>query len=278
MLAVVVLLNKQLVHGQIRINGKGYECHLGALLHHFGVVHRVVRRSSPRERTVILHQDCWCVIRVNLTDVEDFVHNDIASFQFVLTFHLNFDQALGDYLRLQSDFRMNTSQRYGYLTLLPTQPERIENRQSSMNPRENLTLSFDHNWLKASIFAEINADRLRYTASPEQNTTHWNNNFGLRIEATHGNFFFYTSLTERTYRGYTISSMNRNILAWDGSVGWNILKKKARLMLEFNDILNNEDGRMSQQTAYQQTTSWREFRHHYVGLSFRYHLDAKVKE
>ncbi|MBR0046953.1 MAG: outer membrane beta-barrel protein [Bacteroidaceae bacterium] len=193
-------------------------------------------------------------------------------------FHLNFDQALGDYLRLQSDFRMNTSQRYGYLTLLPTQPERIENRQSSMNPRENLTLSFDHNWLKASIFAEINADRLRYTASPEQNTTHWNNNFGLRIEATHGNFFFYTSLTERTYRGYTISSMNRNILAWDGSVGWNILKKKARLMLEFNDILNNEDGRMSQQTAYQQTTSWREFRHHYVGLSFRYHLDAKVKE
>ena len=193
-------------------------------------------------------------------------------------FRLNFDQGLGDYFRLQSDFRMNTSQRYGFLTLLPTQSERIENRQSSMNPRENLTLSVDYNWLKASVFTEINADRLRYTASPEQNATHWNNNYGLRAEVTYGNFVFNTSLTERTSRGYTIGSMNRDILAWDGSVTWKILKNKARLTLEFDDILNNEDGRWSQQSAYQQTTSWSDFRHHYVGISFTYHLDAKKKD
>ena len=193
-------------------------------------------------------------------------------------FRLNFDQGLGDYFRLQSDFRMNTSQRYGFLTLLPTQSERIENRQSSMNPRENLTLSVDYNWLKASVFTEINADRLRYTASPEQNTIHWNNNYGLRAEVTFGNFVFNTCLTERTSRGYTIGSMNRDILAWDGSVTWKILKNKARLTLEFDDILNNEDGRWSQQSAYQQTTSWSDFRHHYVGISFTYHLDAKKKD
>ena len=193
-------------------------------------------------------------------------------------FRLNFDQGLGDYFRLQSDFRMNTSQRYGFLTLLPTQSERIENRQSSMNPRENLTLSVDYNWLKASVFTEINADRLRYTASPEQNTTHWNNNYGLRAEVTFGNFVFNTSLTERTSRGYTIGSMNRDILVWDGSVTWKILKNKARLTLEFDDILNNEDGRWSQQSAYQQTTSWSDFRHHYVGISLTYHLDAKKKD
>ena len=191
---------------------------------------------------------------------------------------LNLDQGLGDYFRLQSDFRMNTSQRYGYLTLLPTQSERIENRQSSMNPRENLSLSLDYNWLKASVFAEINADRLRYTASPEQNTTHWNNNYGLRAEVTYGNFVFNSNLTERTSRGYTISSMNRNILVWDGSITWKILKNKARLKLELDDILNNEDGRWSQQSAYQQTTSWQDFRHHYVGISFTYHLDAKKKD
>ena len=193
-------------------------------------------------------------------------------------FRLNVDQGLGNYFRLQSDFRMNTSQRYGYLTLLPTQTERIENRQSSMNPRENLTLSLDYNWLKASVFTEINADRLRYTASPEQNTTHWNNNYGLRAEITYGNFVFNSSLTERTRRGYTIGSMNRDILVWDGSVTWKILKNKARLTLEFDDILNNEDGRWSQQSAYQQTTSWSDFRHHYIGLSFTYHLDAKKKD
>ena len=193
-------------------------------------------------------------------------------------FRLNFDQALGDYFRLQNDFRMNTSQRYGFLTLLSTQSDRIENRQSSLNPRENLTFSLDYNWLKASVFTEINADRLRYTASPEQNTTHWNNNYGLRAEITYGNFVFNSSLTERTSRGYTISSMNRDILVWDGSVTWKILKNKARVTLELDDILNNEDGRWSQQSAYQQTTSWSDFRHHYVGINFTYHLDAKKKD
>ena len=44
------------------------------------------------------------------------------------------------------------------------------------------------------------------------------------------------SLTKRTNRGYTIGSMDRNILVWDGSVGWTILKNKVRLMLEFDDI------------------------------------------
>ena len=72
--------------------------------------------------------------------------------------------------------------------------------------------------------------------------------------------------------------MKRSILVWDGSIGWTILKNKVRLMLEFDDILNNEDDRWSQQTTYQQTTSWRDFRHHYIGIGFRYHLDAKKKE
>jgi hypothetical protein len=193
-------------------------------------------------------------------------------------FQLNLDQGLGDLFRLQSDFRMNSNQRYGFLTLLPTQSERIENRQSSFNPREKLTLGVDYNWLKASVFTEINANRLHYTASPEQNTTQWNNNFGMRAEITYGNFVFTSNITERTSRGYTIGSMNRDILRWDGSIVWKILKNKARLTLEFNDILNNEDGRWSQQSAYQQITSWNDFRHHYVGINFNYHLDAKKKD
>jgi hypothetical protein len=178
-------------------------------------------------------------------------------------FRLNFDQGLGDLFRLQSDLRLNGSQRYGYLTLLPTQTERTLNRQGSLATRENLSLSFDHNWLKASVFTEIRAERLRYTASPEQNTTLWNNKYGLSAEATVGNFVFKTVIAEGTHRGYTIGGMNRNILSWDGSVTWKILKNKARLTLEFDDILNNEDGRYSQQTAYQKSTTWQDFRHHY---------------
>ena len=147
----------------------------------------------------------------------------------------------------------------------------------SLTSQENITLSLDYNWLKATVFTEISAERLRYSASPGLNTTHWNNDYGLRAEAIYGDFVFYTTLTEHTSRGYTFGSMNRNILVWDAAVGWKILKNKARLGLEFDDILNNEDGRRSQQTAYQQTTSWHDFRHHYVGIRFTYHLDAKEK-
>ena len=193
-------------------------------------------------------------------------------------FRLNFDQGFGDLFRLQNDFRLNGSQRYGYLTLLPTQTERTLNRQSSLTPRENLTFSLDYNWLKASIFTEIRAERLRYTDSPEQNTTLWDNRFGLNAEVTVSHFVFKSTIAEGTHHGYTIGSMNRNILVWDGSVTWKILKNKARLTLEFDDILNNEDGRYSQQTAYQKISTWQDFRHHYIGISFTYHLDAKKKD
>ena len=62
------------------------------------------------------------------------------------------------------------------------------------------------------------------------------------------------------------------------NITWKILKNKARLGLEFEDILNNEDGFWSDQTAYQHSSTWQDFRHHYVGISFTYHLDAKKKD
>ena len=193
-------------------------------------------------------------------------------------YRLNIDQALGEMFRLENDFRLNTGQHFGYLTLLPTQTERTLNRQTELHPKNRLTLSLDMDWLKASAFAKIEANRLRFSSSPEQNTTLWNNDFGLQAEATAGKFVFETNLTEYTRRGYTTQSMNRNMLLWNAAVTWNILKNKARLKLEFEDILNKQDNFWSDHSVYQQTTSWNDFRHHYVNISFTYHLDAKKKD
>ena len=230
-------------------------------------------------------------------------------------FRLNYDQGFGDVVRLQNNFRLTADQSYAFLTqLIPSSlspdpspvregrglaqcrqpekrlsPQRGEqgeglvgeaslNRQSLLNPFENLTVSFDWAWLKASVFAELNANRLRYSDAAEQNTTQWNNRFGAEGELTRGNFVFKTKIYEQMYRGYTIESMNRNMLVWDASVAWKILKNKGKLTLELDDILNNEDHKYYSQTAYQQTTSWMDFRHHYASLTFTYHLDAKVKD
>ena len=227
-------------------------------------------RSSDREHISALSYDPTTAVYVSRTE-------NVKGSQ-AWSFRLNIDQALGDYFRLQNNLEISTEQRYGYLTLLSTQTERTLNQQSSFHPRDKFTLSFDRNWLKTSVFAEINANRQRYDASSEQNTTLWNNSFGIKGEVTVGNFVFNTDLTESTRRGYNVQSMNKNLLLWNGSVSWKILKNKARLGLEFEDILNNEDGFRADQTAYQKTTSWSDFRHHYIGLSFTYHLDAKKKD
>jgi hypothetical protein len=158
------------------------------------------------------------------------------------------------------------------------QTERTLNRQTDFHPKNRLTLSFDKNWLKASVFAKIEANRLRFTASPEQNTTLWDNNFGFNAEATVGKFVFETDFTETTRRGYAAQSMNRNMLLWNAAITWKILKNKARLKLEFEDILNKQDNFWSERSAYQHSTSWQDFRHHYINLSFTYHLDAKKKD
>lgn len=200
------------------------------------------------------------------------------------TFKLNYDQGLGDLFRLRNDFSLTTDRRYGLLMQLltvasetPSAPALL-NRQQSLNPKDRITVSLDLTWLKASAFADVNVSRLTYSASPEQNTTIWRNQFGCDAELTRGPFVFNTSLKEYMYSGYTEPSMNRNMLIWDASVTWKIWKNKMRLRLEADDILNNHDSHYCTQSAYQQTTSWFDFRHHYIGLSVTYHLDAKVKE
>ena len=192
--------------------------------------------------------------------------------------NLDYDHGLGNYFRLQNDLKMTGGKYYGFLTMLPTHEERILNRQTSVHPKDKLSVSFDHNWIKASVFAEINADRLRFSQSQSQNTTLWNNNYGMLFEANYRNFVFSTGLTEFMRRGYASSGMNRDRLLWDASVTWKVLKNKGNITLRAEDILNQDDERWSSQTAYQQINEWQDTLHHYIGISFTYHLDAKKKE
>ena len=192
--------------------------------------------------------------------------------------NLNYDHGLGNYFRLQNDLKMMGGRYYGYLTMLPTHGERILNRQTSIHPKDKLIVSFDHNWIKASLFAELNADRLRFSQSQSQNTTLWNNNYGMSFEANYRNFVFSTGLTEYMQRGYASSDMNRDNLLWGVSITWKVLKNKGNVKLFAEDILNQDDWRWSSQSAYQQTSEWQDTLHHYIGISFTYHLDAKKKE
>jgi len=200
-----------------------------------------------------------------------------------LSFRLNYDQSFGSLLRLKNSFSLSLERRHALLVANgETSPlsEGDEGRlstQSVFHPTERLTFSFDNGKTKASLFAEIDASRHRFSASPEQNTTLWENKFGASTELRLGQFVVSTQLTEQMYHGYTIDAMNRNLLIWNASVAWKFLRGKARLTLDFDDILNAKDNYWSSQSASHQTTIWTDNRHHYAALTFTYHLDAKEK-
>lgn len=193
-----------------------------------------------------------------------------------LTFNL--DQALGNEFRLTSNFALQYNLAYGYLTRTgETEPLQM-NRSSSFIPSEYVMLSYDHVCLKCSAFASVAMNQLRYSQTPQQNTTLWNNRFGANITVELKHLTINSSLTDYLHSGYVIKSMDNNYLLWNASVTWKLSKNKAHLKLELNDILNQINTFYAQQGAYQNIYSWREQMHHYAAVSFTYHFDAKEKK
>ena len=193
-----------------------------------------------------------------------------------LSVHLNYDQGFGHLFRLQNSFRLTTERCHALLLAYGDALPRLS-AQSVLHPVERLTFSLDTGKWKASLFGLIDATRNHFSATPEQNTTLWHNEVGMTAELTLGHFVFRTRLTQQMNHGYTVAAMNRNLLVWDASVTWKILRGKANLSLDFDDLLNRKDNRWSSQSANQQTTKWNDNRHHYAALTFTCRLDAKVK-
>ena len=190
---------------------------------------------------------------------------------------MGLDQGLGNEFRLKNNLTIPYGQMFGYLTRTSETEALQLNRRRSFSPTENLTLSYDHQWLKCSLFTIVTMNRLRFSQSPQQNTTLWNERIGASVTLEWRNLTFASSLTEYIRNGYLISSMNDNYLLWDASVTWKFLNNKARLRLTANDILNQLDTFYAQQGAYQNIYSWRDQMHHFVNISFTYHFDAKKK-
>lgn len=192
--------------------------------------------------------------------------------------NFNYDQGLGHSFRLKNILNIQYGQYYGYLTRTDVDEPWVLNRGNIFSPSENLTFSYDRQWLKCSVIADVSMKRWRYTQSPQQNTTLWNENIGIDITLNWEYITITMGLTEYIRQGYLIDNMNKNYLIWNASATWKFLENKARLKLDVNDILNQYDTFYAQQTAYQNIYRWREYRHHYINISFTYNFDARRKK
>ena len=150
-----------------------------------------------------------------------------------------------------------------------------ENCQRRINLSNVLTVGADWKWIKVEASANVSANHIDNTAAQVQNTTLWNNKFGISGELRKGKFTVKTDLSERMRRGYLTKSMNTDRLIWNASASWQCLKGKGKLKLEVNDILNNADNFSSKETSNQQVSTWSDHMHHFAALSFTYHLDPK---
>jgi len=193
------------------------------------------------------------------------------------TLTIGYDQGLGNEFRLKNNLSLRYGQSFGYLTRTDENEDWQLNRCNNFSPSENLTLSYDHLWLKCSVFTFITVNHLRYSQSPQQNSTLWNNRVGANVTMEWKYLTIASNLTECIRRGYLASGMNDNYLLWNASATLKLWNNKARLRVEVDDILNQFDTFYAQQGAYQNIYSWRDQMHHFINISFTYHFDAKEK-
>ena len=71
--------------------------------------------------------------------------------------------------------------------------------------------------------------------------------------------------------------MNKDKVLADAEVTWKFMKKKARLSLVANDIFNQLETMRSSMTSEMRHEWGRSYLHHFVGVKFNYHFDAKDK-
>lgn len=202
-------------------------------------------------------------------------HPEMSKGSQTANFNFNIDQGLGNEFRLKNNLSIHYDKSYGYLARTNESEPLQLNCRHSFSPSESVSLNYDHLWLKCSIFTSINMNQLRFSMSPERNTTLWNMRAGINVTMEWKHLKIDSNLTDNIRQGYIIKNMNDNYLLWNASVTWKLLKNKARLKVEVNDILNQIDTFYAQQRTYQNIYSWQEQMHHYANISFTYHFDAK---
>lgn len=191
---------------------------------------------------------------------------------------LGYDKGLGNEFRLKNTLGVRYARYYGCMARTDiSEPARL-NRKNSFSPSESITLSYDHVWVRCSLFGSVGMNRLRYSEEPRQNTTLWNGRVGLAITFIWKDLTVGTDITENIRRGYIIESMNNDYLIWNASATWKTLGNKAQLRLKFYDILNKIDYYYVRQSANQNVYYWNEERHHIASISFIYYFDAKNKK
>lgn len=219
-----------------------------------------------------------------------------------LQFAPSYDRSLGGAFRLVADAEASHRVAYGHLTALDGAAP-AELRQLTTSGRLSLRFTYDSKRWNASLTLPATCSAFsstvlggaataggdlsatstgtvanggdatvpngdicllsyRPTLSATLKLTHWTFRLTSTLEGGHGN---------------ASDELNRCRFVAGGEATWNFLHGKGRLSLTADDVLNQRSRTWSRVTTSGRAEGGTEIVHHYLGLRFTYHFDAKNK-
>ena len=188
---------------------------------------------------------------------------------------VSYEQAAGDYVRLQNILKAGHQRSHGFLTADYDAATAAPNLRKCFFIEDSPTISFEQDKLLLKLGASYRFNRLRYApqAASNQSLT----DYGLEFTAR----YKWKILTAETnlelegHKGYSATDMNRARPDWSFTLYCKVLHGKGNVELEFDDILNQQRWYSAMQSATERTESTTQDLHHWVRLSFTYNFDAK---
>ncbi len=188
----------------------------------------------------------------------------------------NYDRALGEAFRLKIDARLSHNVSYGNLTRVDGDETPRELRQQNLYASVYPSVSYDSKMWNAELYLHSSYNGSRYNQNEYADTRLWDYDPGFNVTLKLKHWTFHLAAHLKGGKGYIADELNRNKLLVDGEITWKCIKNKGQLSLLANDIFNQSTSITSSVTAQQRWEGGRSFIHHYLGLRFQYHLDARA--
>lgn len=190
---------------------------------------------------------------------------------------LNYDQGIGVYMQLKNNAAASWGTGYGYMTQVDDDIALRLNRERLFVFTDNLSLSYEAEKVRTSVFGSVQLNRYRYT-DEVYNCSPLYLEYGADVYLKLQPFTLSARLWDEFRSGYSSEGMNRHRLMSRASVAYSFCKNKCRLSLTAQDIFNQGRTFVSKYNAYERTEQWYESFHHYLQVSFAYRFDAKAKK
>lgn len=195
---------------------------------------------------------------------------------YQLDVNANYDCTLGGYLRLVLGLSVGNGISYGNQTLVDGDEAvrllRQQNVRADVQPR----ISYDSERWNAELSLRTQYSGSYYNTDDYLSTRLWDYDPALSSTYKLRRCTFTLSSHLRGGSGYLSNELNRAKFIMNAEVTWKCLGNKGKLSLLTNDIFNQDTRLTSRITTTQRSEGGRSFIHHYLGLRFQYHLDARA--